>query len=63
MTAPDTEAAPGVRAATPVPRTWRHYLFLRPEVVALFALVLVVVVVGVIARRTLFFQIDEVMSC
>jgi len=56
----DTEAAPGVRAATPVPRTWRHVLSLRPEIVALVTLVTSVAVIGAIAHRTLYFQISEV---
>jgi len=58
----DTEAAPGVRAATPVPRTWRHVLSLRPEIVALVTLVTSVAVIGAIAHRTLYFQISEVPS-
>ena len=53
-------SAPGVRAATHVPRTWRHYLSLRPEVVALVALVASVAVIGAISHRTIFFQIYEV---
>lgn len=53
-------SAPGVRAATHVPRTWRQYLSLRPEVVALVALVASVAVIGAIAHRTIFFQIYEV---
>jgi hypothetical protein len=62
MTKPDDTAssAPGVRAATHVPRTWRHYLSLRPEVVALVALVASVAVIGAISHRTIFFQIYEV---
>ena len=62
MTKPEDVAtsAPGVRAATHVPRTWRHYLALRPEFVALVALVASVAVIGAISHRTIFFQIYEV---
>jgi hypothetical protein len=50
----------GVRAATPLPRTWRAYLAVRPEVAALFALFAVVLVLGVAAHRSLYFQVSEV---
>lgn len=56
------EAAPGVRAATHVPRTWRAYLAVRPEVAALFALVVVIAALGVAAHRSLYFQVSEVSA-
>jgi hypothetical protein len=55
------EAAPGVRAATHVPRTWRAYLAVRPEMAALFALALVVAALGFAAHRSLYFQVSEVV--
>ena len=50
----------GVRAATPLPRTWRAYLAVRPEVAALFALVVVVLMLGFASQRSLYFQVSEV---
>jgi hypothetical protein len=59
----EDDAAKGVRAATPLPpRTWRQYLTLRPEIAAILAFVVVVAVLGIVARHTIAFQVSDSFS-
>ena len=52
MAAPVGEAeAPGVRAATPLPRSWCTYLAVRPEAVPLCCLMGAVLILGLLARN------------
>ena len=52
MAAPVGEAeAPGVRAATPLPRSWCTYLAVRPEAAPLCCLMGAVLVLGLLARN------------